>query len=456
PTEVVLPTPPPPDNGRGGLREVGWLAYPVILSQISSTVMGVVDSAMVGRLGATELGAVGFAGIWCWTLFSLFFGTATGVQTFVSQDHGAGNEGRCGQWAWQTLWLVVPAAVVAAGILMVVQEEALRLLGPSAELQIAASDYLRPRLIGAIGMTFAFVWISFFRGIGDTRTPMIAAIVANVLNVGLDYALIFGEFGFPAWGVTGAGVATAIGEWSYALFVFVAALGWPRIRSAFGTNPVKPQPAALRRLLHTGLPIGGQWVMDMLTFAVFTTFVARMGDTSMAASQAFVALLSMSFMQASGISVAASTLVGRYVGAGNLDAATRSFWTSQVFAGLLSVGIAALFLAAPEAMMRIFTDDPAVIALGVPLVRLGAFFQLMDAAAIVSSGALRGAGDTRWPFVAQSLLGWGLQVPLAWLLGVARGGGLHAAWIACTIYIAILSLVLFWRFRSGRWREIDI
>jgi len=107
-------------------------------------------------------------------------------------------------------------------------------------------------------------------------------------------------------------------------------------------------------------------------------------------------------------------------------------------------------------MMRIFTDDPEVIALGVPLVRLGAFFQLMDAAAIVTSGALRGAGDTRWPFVAQSLLGWGLQVPLAWLLGVSWDGGLRAAWIACTIYISILSLVLFWRFRSGSWREIDI
>jgi len=456
PTEVVLPTPPPPDNGRGGLREVGWLAYPVILSQISSTVMGVVDSAMVGRLGATELGAVGFAGIWCWTLFSFFFGTATGVQTFVSKDHGAGREERCGQWAWQTLWLVVPAALLAAGIVSMVQEEALRLLGPSSELQLAASEYLRPRLIGAVGMTLAFVWISFFRGIGDTRTPMIAAILANVVNVGLDYALIFGNFGFPAWGVAGAGIATAVGEWGYALFVFVAAMRWRRIRDAFATAPVRPQLAALRRLLRTGVPIGGQWVMDMLTFAVFTTFVARMGDTSMAASQAFVALLSMSFMQASGISVAASTLVGRYVGAGDLEAATRSFWTSQIFAGILSVSIAALFLVAPDAMMRIFTDDLEVIALGVPLVRLGAFFQLMDAAAIVTSGALRGAGDTRWPFVAQSLLGWGLQVPLAWLLGVSWDGGLRAAWIACTIYISILSLVLFWRFRSGSWREIDI
>lgn len=456
PTEVVLPSPPATEHGRGGMREVGWLAYPVILSQISSTMMGVVDSAMVGRLGATELGAVGFAGIWCWTLFSLFYGTATGVQTFVSQDHGAGREAHCGQWAWQAVWLIMPAAVVAAIVLAFVAPAALRLLGPSAELQLMAGDYLRPRLVGSVGMTLAFVWISFFRGVGDTRTPMIAAIIANLMNVGLDYALIFGKFGFPTWGVVGAGIATAIGEWSYALFVFIAALRWRRIRDAFGTAPVRPQIDALRRLLHTGLPIGGQWVTDMLAFATFTTLVARMGDTSMAASQAFVALLSLSFMQASGIAVAASTLVGRYVGAGDFAAATRSFWTSQIFAGLLALSVAALFLLAPQWMMRIFSDDPQVIALGVPLVRLGAFFQLMDAAAIVSSGALRGAGDTRWPFVAQSILGWGLFVPLAWLLGVVWDGGLHAAWVGGTIYIAILSLVLAWRFHSGRWQEIEL
>ncbi len=456
PSEVVVLTPPSPSGGRGSLREVGWLAYPVILSQISSTAMGVVDSAMVGRLGATELAAVGFAGIWCWTLFSFFYGTATCVQTFVSQDHGAGRERHCGHWAWQTLWLVVPAAVLAAAVLALVAGEALRLLGPSPELQESAEAYLRPRLLGSVGMSLAFVWISFFRGIGDTRTPMIAAVVANVINAVLDYGLIFGELGLPELGVVGAGTATAVGEWSYALLVLVPALRWRRVRETFGTAPVGPRPGDLRRLLRTGVPVGGQWVMDMLSFAVFTTFVARMGDASMAASQAFVALLSMSFMQASGIAVAASTLVGRYIGAGDLQAAVRSFWTSQLFAGVLAVMVAALFLAVPDVMMGIFSDDPEVISLGAPLVRLGAFFQLMDAAAIVSSGALRGAGDTRWPFAAQTLLGWGLQVPLAWLLGVALGGGLRWAWVAATIYITILSGLLLWRFRSGRWQEMDI
>lgn len=446
----------PPPHERGRLREVGLLAYPVVLSQISSTAMGVVDSAMVGRLGATELGAVGFAGVWCWTLFSLFHGTTHSVQTFVSQEHGAGREARCGSWAWQMVWGVMPLAIAAALLFAALAPGALALLGPSVELQEEAVAYLRPRWFGSVGMVFAFIWISFFRGIGDTRTPMIGAILANLLNVVLDYGLIFGKFGLPEWGVTGAGVATAVGEWSYGLFVFTAAIRWPRVRRSFGTAPEGPDRARARRLMRTGIPIGGRWVTDMLAFAAFTTLVARMGDAAMAASQAFVALLSMSFMQASGISTAASTLVGRYVGARDLPAAVRSFWSSQAFAAVLAIVVAAVFLAAPATMMQLFTDDPEVIALGVPLVRLGAFFQLMDAGAIVASGALQGAGDTRWPFVVQLLMSWLLQVPLAYAMGVAAGGGLRGAWIGCTIYITLLSVLLIWRFVSGRWKHVTI
>jgi Na+-driven multidrug efflux pump len=167
-------------------------------------------------------------------------------------------------------------------------------------------------------------------------------------------------------------------------------------------------------------------------------------------------LLSMSFMQAIGISVAGSTLVGRYIGAKDIPAAIRSFRSSMKFAGILGGAIATLFIALPDLLMRVFTTDPEVIALGAPLVRLGALFQLMDAFGIVASGSLRGAGDTRWPFLAQSALAWGLFVPLAYLLGVTLQGGLVSAWIGGTVYVAVLSATLVWRFRSGAWQRIEI
>jgi putative MATE family efflux protein len=328
-------------------------------------------------------------------------------------------------------------------------------LGPSEELQAAALRYLRPRLFGVTGIGIAFVWMSFFRGIGDTRTPLYAAVTANLVNAVLDYGLIFGRLGLPAWEVGGAGAATAVGEWVYAAFLAVA-FSRSALVERFATRFVGPHPNEIRRFVRTGAPVGGQWMIDMTSFAVFTTLVARMGDTQMAASQAFVMLLSMSFMQAIGISVAASTLVGRYVGAEDLTAATQSFRSAQKLAGILGGAIAALFLGAPELLMRVFTADPEVIALGAPLVRLGALFQLLDAFGIVASGSLRGAGDTRWPFLAQSVLAWGLFVPLAYLLGVTLEGGLISAWIGGTIYVLVLSATLVWRFRSGAWQRIRI
>jgi len=276
-----------------------------VLTQMSQTVMHVVDSIFVGRLGAAELGALGFAGIWLWTVFSVFSGTAIGVQTFVSQVHGGGEERTCGAWAWQGLYAVVPAAALAA-------------------------------------------------------------------------------------------------------------------------------------------------------FALFTSLVARMGNASMAATQAMISLLSLSFMQAIGIGLAATTLVGRYKGAGDLAAAERSYRSALRLAVVLAVGVAALFVLAPEALMRMFVDDPEVIALGGPLLALGAAFQLFDALQIVVGGALRGAGDTRWPFAAHTALGWGFFVPCAWVLGFVLEGGLTGAWLGGTFYVVMLAAVLMWRFHSGAWRRIEI
>lgn len=444
-----------PDADRGGLREVWLLAYPVILTQLSMTTMGVVDSAMVGRLGATELAAVGFGGIWIWTVFCGFIGTATGVQTFVSQDYGANQAARCGSWTWQGAWVMAPVTAVAAVTVVAFVEPLLAALAPSPAMQPLAASYMSIRAFGAVGLCLATVFSAFFRGIGDTRTPLYVTLLANALNIVLDYGLIFGRFGLPEWGVAGAATATAISEWLYGIVMIVFFLR-RGVRDRYRTAPIRPSLRDQRRLLRTGLPIGGQWMLEMVSFAVFLTLVARMSDASMAASQAFIALLSMSFMQAVGIGIAVSTLVGQYIGSRDLGSASRSFGSAQKLTLVLSGGIAVLFIAVPDQLMGIFTTDPEVLALGRPLLLVGAVFQFFDAFGIVADGALRGAGDTRVPFVVRFVLAWGLFVPLAWLLGVHLEGGLTAAWIGGAVYVIVLTLYLLWRFRSGAWQTIRI
>jgi MATE family multidrug resistance protein len=439
----------------GGVREVATLAYPVILTQISMTAMGIVDSAMVGTLGATELGAVGFGGIWLWTFVCFFVGTMTGVQTFVSQREGAGAFEECGAWAWQGIYAVAPMALLACTGLFFFAADLMRLLGPSDELQPLAASYLSARSLGMIGMLSAVAFSSFFRGIGDTRTPLYATLGANVVNAVLDYGLIFGELGMPRLGVVGAGIATAIAEWIYMLAMLAPFLR-PRIRERYATANRTPVLRDVRRLLRTGAPIGGQWWLEMVSFAAFTTLVAKMGDASMAASQAFVALLSISFMQAIGLGTAVQTLVGQYIGADDRQHGDTAFRSGLKLAAVLAGGIALLFTSIPDLLMGIFTDDPEVIRLGRPLMFVGAMFQFFDAFGIVADGALRGAGDTRWPFLIRLGLAWGVFVPLAYLMGIVLGGGLTWAWAAGGVHVLLLSATLVWRFRSGAWRTIVI
>jgi MATE family multidrug resistance protein len=450
-TTTALPAP----ARAGGVREVALLAYPIVLTQISHTVMHVVDSIFVGRLGAAQLGALGFAGIWLWTVYCVFNGALTGVQTFVSQAHGAGDHRSCGRWAWQALWGVLPATALVMFGFAAAAPTLIGWLRPAPDIVAPMLDYVHTRPIGFVGLTFWIALASFFRGLGDTRTPLVAALGAEAVNAVLAYGLVLGQLGLPQLGIAGAGIATSIAEWVGALILLGAFLR-PRLAREYGTRPVWPRVAEIRRFLWTGAPIGGQWVLDMSSFALFTTLVARMGTASIAANQAMISLLSMSFMQAIGIGLAATTLVGRYKGNGDLASAKRSYHSALKLAVGLATLVAAVFVLLPEPLTRLYTSDPDVLALARPLLALGAAFQLFDALQIVASGALRGAGDTRWPFLVQTALAWCLRLPLAWLLAITWQRGVVGAWYAEFSFILALSVAVIWRFRSGVWKEVRI
>ena len=439
----------------GGLREVMTLALPVVLTNLSATLMMTVDAAMVGRLGATELGAVGYAGIWYWTALSLFSGAATGVQTFVAQAHGRGDSHECGPWAWQGFYAVVPLAALGITLFALGFGPMLAVLSPAPGLAPLSTAWVHVRAFGVVGIITAMLLSGFFRGFGDTRIPLYAMVAANLVNLVLNYGLIFGHFGLPAWGVAGSGTATAIAEWVYAgvLFALFRRAG---VKARFHTAAVRPDLAAMRRYLRISAPIGGQWMLDMLAFAGFSTLVARMGTAQMAASQSLISLMHLSFMQVVGIAIAVSTLVGRYVGAGDFAAAERSHDTAVRLGLVLSIAAALVFLSMPELCLRIFTDDPDVLSLGGPLLAVGAAFQIADAVGVLSGGALRGAGDTRWPFIVQTGLAWGFFLPAAYLGGIVLDGGLTGTWLGGVAYVTVLGLALRWRFRSGAWKRMRI
>jgi MATE family multidrug resistance protein len=439
----------------GGMREVASLAAPLVVTQMMMTAMGVVDAAIVGRLGAAQLGAVGLGGMWVWTLTSLFVGTSSGVQTFVAQSHGAGRARECGPWSWQGLASVVPLAGLAALTILIGAGAFVQMLSPAETIAPLATGYMRSRAFGMMGITAAASLSSFFRGVGDTRTPLFATLVANLANLFLDLGFVYGWFGFPRLGVVGAGLATSMSEWLYFGLVLAIFLR-PAVDARFDTRFRRPDWGQIKRLWRIGIPSGGQWTIEMAAYATFSTMVARMGDAPMAASHAFIQLLSLSFMQAVGIATAATTLVGRYIGSGQLEFVTRSYRSALLLGSLLATAIAVLFFSVPDLLLGLFSSNPDVLAYGGPLLVVGAAYQYLDAIAIVSDGALRGAGDTRLPFVVRCLLSWLVFLPLAYLFAFPLGGGLTGAWTGGLVSMCCLSGFLFARFRSGAWRRIRI
>jgi MATE family multidrug resistance protein len=446
---------PRTELARGSAGEVAWLAFPVVVQTMSETAMQLVDSAMVGRLGATELGAIGFAGIWIWTLFVPFTGTAQGVQTFVSRHDGAEERRHCGPWLWQALWLTVPAMTLWMGVVAFLFPALVSWIAPSPELQAASIAYAWARLPGGPAVAANFALTSFFRGLGDTRTPLLATLFGIGVNVVLAYGLIFGELGLPALGVAGAGVAITCGSWASCL-VLLALVLRREMRERYNTRPCRPERESILRFLRTAAPVGGQWLLDMTSFAIFGSIIARMGDVSMAASQAMLQLLSVSFMQAVAIAIASGTLVGRYIGARDLAAAERSYRSAQNLGLGLAALVAILFVSVPELLLGIFTTDPRVLELARPLLVLAALFQVIDAVGIIAGGSLRGAGDTRWPFAVQATLAWAVRLPAVYVAAIAFEGGVFGAWVGELVYLLVLTLAFVLRFRAGHWRTVRI
>jgi MATE family multidrug resistance protein len=228
------------------------------------------------------------------------------------------------------------------------------------------------------------------------------------------------------------------------------------VRERYDPAPCRPRRDDMLRFLRTSAPVGGQWLLDMTTFAIFGSIIARMGDVSMAASQAMLQLLSVSFMQVYAIAIASGTLVGRYIGARDLRAAERTYWSAQSLGLGVAALVALLFVSVPEQLLGIFSEDPALHELGRPLLALAALFQVIDAIGIIAAGSLRGAGDTRWPFAVQATLAWALRLPLVYVFAIALQGGVFGAWVGELVFVFVLGLAFVLRFRAGHWRTMRI
>ena len=427
----------------GSAREVAHVAWPIVVSMLSYTAMGVFDTLYVGWLGKTELAAVGIATTAFFLINALFLGTLRGVKVVSAQSTGADDEASAVSAGWVGAALAVPFGLVVVG-LSLFDGAIFAALGGTDAVQRLGREYFGMRVMGAGFWYVTIALCNYYQGTGDTKTPMKVNLIANGANVVLDPMFIFGFGPIPAMGVEGAALATVCAQACGMVVVaswFVGKLGF---------EPSLDLDVA-RKIVRLGLPMGVQQALGVAGFTVFTALLARMGEAQLAAHQVAIKIISISFLPGYGISEATSILTGQYVGAGKVPAARRSF-RSAMAVGVALMGLCGVvFFAMPELLIRVFNQHPAVVEVGADLLWVAAIFQVFDAVAMVATGALNGTGDTTFTMWANVTCSWLVLVPCAYLFGYVLGWGAVGAWLGLTAEILAVAVVNLTRFSGQKW-----
>jgi MATE family multidrug resistance protein len=434
----------------GGYREVVRLALPVVVSMLAQTLASAVESALLGRFGTVEQGAAGLGGALLWSILLACNCSGMGVQICVAQAMGAQRRPDCGAITWQGMYITglawLPMLVIGVYALPLV-----RFMAPSPELLEPTALYLRIELLGGLPALLNLTLVGFFRGLGDTRTPLFVVLVVQTLNILLDLLLIFGMAGCPRLGIAGAALAT-VSAGTIGTAIYLGLFLHRGRREGFLVQPRLPfDRHSCWRLLRVSWPIGAQGALEMGAWTLFTALIARLGAAEAAAHTIAIRVTSLSYMAGYGLCVAVTTLVGQYLGAQNRAAARRSMMSCLVLViGLMgSLGIG--FFIGRYPLVHLFTHDEAVVALGVRVLLCVALLQVFDGINLIAMGVLRGAGQTRWPMLVGLLLNWGVFVPSAALAIFAWPGGLMGGWIAALGTVVLLGLVMLYRVLRGAW-----
>ncbi|NLY29860.1 MAG: MATE family efflux transporter [Firmicutes bacterium] len=451
-----------PSPEKGSLRrQVMTLAWPAVIENLLVMSVGIADTAMVGLLGAAYLAGVELANRLVNLGVAIFAAVLIGTTALVARSTGANDKKTANEAMRQALVLVfligVPLLFLGTlyaercvTFMMVMQES------PDPAVIEAGTIYLRITIPFLLFALLMMTINSCLRGAGDTRTPMVITGVSNVINIVGNYILIYGAGPIPAMGVAGAAWATNIARLAGAILVFRAVYGERGALSLRFNERFRFDPEIVRRIVRVGIPAAVEQGLMRSAQLVYGMIVAGLDTVSIAAHAVALTAESISFMPGAGFSLAATTLVGQSLGAGDPDRAEQSGYESGKMATLVMSAMGILFFVFPRFFVGLFSRDPEVIDLAAQCLRIVAISQPALAWVMTLAGGLRGVGDTRWVMLITVLGFWGVRVTIAYILATTTDLGLIGAWIAMILDLFVRALLLAWRFRQGGWKEIDV
>lgn len=438
-----------PAAWRAELTDLLIIAGPLVLAQLAQNGMSFVDTIMVGRLGGGPLAGMALGAVVFNMTYLLNMALVMAVSPLAAQAVGGGDPRRAAVVARHGLLLAVTLSLPAAAFVYFAGP-LLGYLGQDPAVVAGASEYLRAVSFGLFGAIVMVSLRGFLEGYGNTRPIMIIAILGVLLNLTGNEILIFGRLGAPALGLAGAGYATAL---TYTLMA-VALMAF--VRWKYPSEPVLSQwrlfdLRLVRELLTVGWPISLTLGFEVGLFASASLVMGYFGDAALAGHQVAMQTVSMTFMVPLGIGIATGIRVGHAAGRGDPAGVRRAGWTGVVLAGSFMVVSAALFLAAPRAIVGIYLDldlpaNAPVIAYAVMFLALGGVFQIFDGVQVAAVGALRGLKDTRVPMYFTLLAYWLVGMPIGLLFAFVFDLGPRGMWFGLVISLVVAAVLLTRRF----------
>jgi len=435
------------------------LAWPVVVQQVAYSAVQLVDTYLVGHLGEDSLAGLRLGGQVYWFCLAGMSAVGTGTIAVVARAAGAREMARADTTVRTALSLATVWGVVLALGLWFLSDWSLGMLGAEPEARRLGTQYLQASAIGMVFWSVLFAVNSALQATGDTRTPMVIGLALNLVNVVVAYVLVNGSGPFPRLEVVGSGAGfTTAAIFGAVMGLAVLMSGRRAVRwRPLGGPPLDPHEAW--RILRVGVPTGLEQGQFNIAFMLYTRIVASMGTTAVAAHGVTLAIQGLAFNAGFGISVAASALVGQGLGARRPDLAERAAYVAARYSLIVTVLVAVVLAACGGQITSAFVAGEGaqeVVALGRKLLLIFAFAMPGLAVNLAFGGALRGAGDTRWVLAIVTFCNWVVRLVPAYFLAIVAGLGVPGAWAAAVLDINSRALLLWLRFRQGRWKQMRV
>jgi putative MATE family efflux protein len=429
------------------------------MEMVLISLIGSADSIMVGSLGPESLAAVGLTDQPRMLLMSVFFALNIGVTAIVARRKGEGDRADANRTLRNALVILTVLGVIMGVIGSLFARQFMRLAGAMPDTIDLATDYFRI-VAAAVPVNALTMCISAAqRGTGNTRVTLAVNLTANIVNIILNYILIYGKFGFPKLGVTGAAIATDIG-FVVGLLLAIYSIAPRRKRDGFLTVHPRDDWRLNRSTVRSLTKIGGNSMLEQVAlrvgFMMYAVIVARLGTLEFAAHQACMKFLNLTFTFGDGIGVAGTALVGQMLGAGRPDLSQMYGKISQRIAMCVSLTLFGFLIGFRRPLVGLFSADPVVLGLAANVMIVCALIQPFQTTSVVISGCLRGAGDTKYVAVVMYICVMGIRPLLSFTAVYLLHAGLIGAWLATLVDMAVRMTLVYRRFASGKWFGIKV